>query len=139
MQRGDSTKADSIPAASPVVRRPFSWRTPALILACGCLIALVGFGARSGLGFFLTPMSSAHGWGRDVFALALAIQMLLWGACQPFAGAVADRFGAMRVLSRGGLLSAIGLVLMSYSQTPATLQFTAGVVLGFGIAGSSFT
>src|SRR5260221_5666219 len=65
------------------------WRTPAVILVCGCLIAMIGFGARSGLGFFLTPMSSAHGWGRDVFALALAIQMLLWGAAQPLAGAVA--------------------------------------------------
>jgi MFS family permease len=105
MQRGDSTKADSIPAASPVVRRPFSWRTPALILACGCLIALVGFGARSGLGFFLTPMSSAHGWGRDVFALALAIQMLLWGAAQPVAGALADRYGATPVLSVGAVLT----------------------------------
>src|SRR5262249_31892492 len=81
----------------------------------------------------------AHGWGRDVFARALAIQMLLWGACQPFAGAVADRFGAMRVLSGGAILYAIGLVLMAYSQTPALLQFTAGVVLGLGIAGSSFT
>ena len=107
MQRGDSTKADSIPAASPVVRRPFSWRTPALILACGCLIALVGFGARSGLGFFLTPMSSAHGWGRDVFALALAIQMLLWGAAQPVAGALADRYGATPVLSVGAVLYAL--------------------------------
>src|SRR5262249_49285683 len=57
---------------SSVVRPPASWRMPAVILACGCLIALIGFGARSGLGFFLTPMSSAHGWGRDVFALALA-------------------------------------------------------------------
>jgi MFS family permease len=65
-----------------------------VILACGCLIGVLGFGPRSGMGFLLTPMSSAHSWGRDVFALALAIQMLLWGAAQPFAGAMADRFGA---------------------------------------------
>ena len=58
-----------------------------VILACGCLIGMLGFGPRSGMGFLLTPMSSAHSWGRDVFALALAIQMLLWGAAQPFAGA----------------------------------------------------
>ncbi len=139
MQRGDSTKADSIPAASPVVRSPFSWRTPALILACGCLIALVGFGARSGLGFFLTPMSSAHGWGRDVFALALAIQMLLWGAAQPVAGALADRYGAAPVLSVGAVLYALGLASMAYAQTPAMLHLTAGAVIGFGLAGSSFT
>jgi MFS family permease len=139
MQRGDSTKADSIPAASPVVRRPFSWRTPALILACGCLIALVGFGARSGLGFFLTPMSSAHGWGRDVFALALAIQMLLWGAAQPVAGALADRYGATPVLSVGAVLYALGLASMAYANTPGMLHLTAGAVIGFGLAGSSFT
>jgi hypothetical protein len=72
-----------------------------VILACGCLIAVLGFGPRSGMGFLLTPMSSAHGWGRDLFALALAIQMLLWGAAQPFAGAMADRFGAASVPSRG--------------------------------------
>ena len=123
----------------PQTSSSIGWRTPAVILVCGCLISTFGFGPRSALGLFLTPMSSAHGWGRDVFALALAIQMLLWGACQPFAGAVADRFGAMRVLSGGAILYAIGLVLMAYSQTPAMLQFTAGVVLGFGIAGSSFT
>ena len=139
MQRGDSTKADSIHAASTVVRRPFSWRTPALILACGCLIALVGFGARSGLGFFLTPMSSAHGWGRDVFALALAVQMLLWGAAQPVAGALADRYGATPILSVGAVLYALGLASMAYANTPAMLHLTAGAVIGFGLAGSSFT
>lgn len=115
------------------------WRTPAVILACGCLIGTLGFGPRSALGLFLTPMSSEHGWGRDVFALALAIQMLLWGAGQPFVGAIADRFGAVRVLAGGAVLYAIGLVLMVYSTTPTLLQFTAGVVLGVGIAGSSFT
>ena len=116
-----------------------SWRTPAVALACGCLIGMLGFGVRSALGLFLTPMSSAHGWGRDVFALAMAIQMLLWGAGQPFVGAVADRFGVVRVLAGGSLLYALGLILMVNSTTPAMLQLTAGVVLGFGLAGSSFT
>ena len=69
-----------------------SWRTPFVILACGCLIGMLGFGPRSGMGFFLTPISTANGWGRDVFALALAIQMLVWGAAQPFAGGVADQY-----------------------------------------------
>ena len=65
----------------PAVR--FRWQTPAIILLCGCLIGVLGFGARTGLGFFLTPMSLENGWGRDVFSLALAIQMLLWGAPNP--------------------------------------------------------
>src|SRR5262244_155034 len=137
-QRGDDGEADSIRLSSGV-RPPASWRTPAVILACGCLIAMIGFGARSGLGFFLTPMSSAHGWGRDVFALALAIQMLLWGAAQPVAGALADRYGATPVLSAGAVLYALGLAAMAYAATPGMLHLTAGAVIGFGLAGSSFT
>jgi len=113
-----------------------TWRTPAVILACGCLISILGFGPRSSLGFFLTPMSQANGWGRDVFALALAIQMLLWGVGQPFAGALADRFGAVRVFALGALLHAAGLALMAYSTTPLSLHFTAGVLIGFGLAGT---
>jgi MFS family permease len=84
-------------------------------------------------------MSSAHGWGRDVFALALAIQMLLWGAAQPLAGAVADRYGAAPVLSIGAVLYALGLASMAYAATPGMLHLTAGAVIGFGLAGSSFT
>ncbi len=116
-----------------------SWRTPAVILVCGCLVAALGFGPRSTLGFFLTPMSLAHGWGRDVFGLAIALQMLLWGAGQPFAGAIADRFGPFLVLSAGAVLYAVGLILMAYSTTPGTLYLTAGLLIGFGLAGSSFT
>jgi MFS family permease len=114
------------------------WRTPAVILVCGCAIGVLGFGPRSALGFFLTPISGANGWGRDVFALALAIQMLLWGAGQPFAGALADRFGAAQVLGAGAVLYALGLALMAHASSPATLHLTAGVVVGFGLAGSSF-
>ena len=110
-----------------------------VILACCCLIGVLGFGPRTGMGFLLTPMSSAHGWGRDLFALALAIQMLLWGAAQPFAGAMADRFGAAPVLSVGAVLYALGLATMAYASTPAMLHLSAGVMIGFGLAGSSFT
>jgi MFS family permease len=115
------------------------WRTPIVILACGCLIAMLGFGARAGLGFFLTPMSRAYGWDREVFSLALAIQMLLWGAAQPFCGALADRFGPTRVLSIGAVLYALGLASMAYASSPGLLNLSAGVVIGFGLAGSSFT
>jgi MFS family permease len=124
----------------PQTVRPLpSWRTPAVILLCGCMVGILGFGPRSGLGFFLTPMSSEFGWGRDVFGLALAIQMLLWGAAQPFAGALADRYGAVPVLSTGAVLYALGLAAMAYSTTPAMLHLTAGGVIGFGLAGASFT
>jgi MFS family permease len=110
-----------------------------LILVCGCLISLIGFGPRSTLGFFLTPMSTANGWGRDVFALAIGIQMLLWGAAQPFVGAIADRFGPVLVLCAGALLYAIGFAWMVFATTPGAMVLSAGVLIGFGLAGSSFT
>jgi MFS family permease len=116
-----------------------AWQTPAVIIICGCLIALVSFGPRSGLGFFLTPQTQANGWGRDVFAFALALQNLLWGVGQPFAGALADRYGSVRVLSGGALLYGLGLILMAYSTTPLALDLSAGVLIGFGLSGCTFT
>ena len=139
MQSEQGSKTEGVRPLSAVVPRPVSWRTPAVILVCGCLIGVIGFGPRSGLGFFLTPMSSAQGWDREVFSLALAIQMLLWGAAQPFAGALADRYGAAPVLSVGAVLYALGLASMAYATSPGMLHLTAGVVVGFGLAGSSFT
>lgn len=122
----------SVPAQSA------AWRTPLVIVLCGCAIALLAFGPRSALGQFLTPMSLAFGWGREVFSLALAIQNLLWGLGQPFAGAIADRYGTIRVLCGGALLYAAGLALMAYSSTPGALHITAGVMIGFGLSGCSF-
>lgn len=116
-----------------------TWRTPLVILICGCLIGLISFGPRSGFGFFLTPMTTAKGWGRDVFALAMALEMLLWGAGQPIAGALADRFGATFVIIGGTILYAAGIVWMAYATTPLELHLSAGVVIGFGLAGCSFT
>jgi MFS family permease len=115
-----------------------SWRTPGVIIICGCLMAILSFGPRSALGFFLTPMSQENGWGRDVFSLALAMQNLLWGAAQPFAGAIADRYGALRVLSGGAAMYILGLALMANAHSPAMLELSAGVLLGFGLSGCSF-
>ena len=125
----------SVASASPRT----SWRTPFVILICGCLIGMITFGPRSVFGFFLTPMTAANGWGRDVFALALAIEMLLWGAGQPFCGALADRFGAVWVLIGGVLLYIAGIIWMAYAASPLELHLSAGVLIGFGLAGCSFT
>jgi MFS family permease len=115
-----------------------SWRTPAVIIGAGCMIALLSFGPRSALGQFLTQLSFDHGWGRDIFSFSLAIQNLLWGVAQPFAGGVADRFGPVRVLWFGAILYGLGLALMAHAPTPSTLHLTAGVLIGFGLSGCSF-
>jgi MFS family permease len=115
-----------------------NWRTPLVIVICGCAIALLSFGPRSSFGFFVQPMSREFAWGRDVFGLALAFQNLLWGLGQPIAGAIADRFGSLRVILVGALLYAAGLVLMRYAATPLSLDIGAGVLIGFGLSGCSF-
>ncbi len=115
-----------------------TWRTPALIIGFGCLISLMSFGPRSALGFFLAPMSNANHWGRDVFAFALALQNLLWGIGQPIAGIIADRYGAARVFCVGALMYGLGLALTAHATGPLALDVSAGALIGFGLAGTSF-
>src|SRR5918998_1461935 len=103
--------------------------SPEFIVFAGCLIALITFGPRASAGLFQVPMTAEYGWGRDVFGLAIAVQNLLWGLGQPFAGAVADRFGAVRVLCVGALLYAAGLVVMANATSPGVLHLGAGVLL----------
>jgi MFS family permease len=127
------------PPTRPAEWAGSGWRTPAVIVACGCLIAVLTFGVRASFGLFTAPISATQGWGREVFALAIALQNLLWGAGQPFAGALADRFGSARVLAAGGLLYALGVALMAVASTPMQMTMTAGVLVGLGLAGGSFT
>ena len=138
MQQDNRAGSGSVRARSSIDWRLESWRTPAVILICGCLISMVGFGPRATLGFFLTPMSTANGWGREVFALSVAIQTLLYGAAQPFSGAIADRFGTVRVIIAGTLLYAAGIFMMAHASTPETLFLSSGVLIGFGLSGCSF-
>ena len=128
----------SVQGATAGAKSAAGWRTPAVIVTCGCLIAVVSFGPRSSLGFFLTPLSQANHWGRDVFAFALAIQNLLWGVGQPFAGGIADRFGASRVLIAGAVCYALGLALMAHATSAGALDLSAGVLIGLGLSGCSF-
>ncbi len=92
-------------------------RTATAIILAGCLIALLGFGARSTMGLFLEPMTVAKGWSRETFSLAMAIQNLLWGAAVPVAGMLADKFGPARVLAFGAVLYALGLYGMAVSES----------------------
>ena len=116
-----------------------AWRTAGWILLGASLILALSLGIRHGFGLFLAPMSSDFGWGREVFAFAIALQNLIWGLAQPFTGAVADRFGASRVIVLGGLLYAAGLALMALSDTPWSLSLSAGVLIGIGLSGTSFS
>lgn len=105
--------------------RSHGWRTPLVILIFGCLVALIGFGPRSTLGLFLSPITQEKGWGRDVYAFALALQMLLWGVAQPFAGGIADRYGAVRVVWVGAAFYAVGLAGMAFATSQGALILSA--------------
>ena len=118
--------------------KPDSWRTPALILTCGSIILALSFGSRAGMGLYLQPMALEYGWGRGIFSFSMAIQNLAWGAFGPFAGAVADRYGAGRVLALGGVLYAIGLASMSVVTSPIAMHITSGLLIGAALACTSF-
>ncbi|MGA4635200.1 MFS transporter [Pseudomonas solani] len=115
------------------------WRTSGWILLGASLILALSLGIRHGFGLFLAPMSAEFGWGREVFAFAIALQNLIWGLAQPVTGAIADRFGAMKTVVIGGVLYAVGLVLMGYSHSPLGLSLSAGLLIGIGLSGTSFS
>ena len=119
--------------------KTLGWRTPTTVLIAGCLIAAVGFGARSSLGLFLEPMTNARGWTRETFGLALALQNLFWGLGLPVAGMLADKWGASRVIILGAIAYAIGLYLMGTAESASLLYLSAGVLSGLGIAFSAFS
>jgi MFS family permease len=125
-------------ATTVAAAKPEPWRTPVIIVLCGCLIGMLTFGPRSAAGQFLTPWTFENHLGRDVYSFAFAIQNLLWGVAQPFAGAIADRFGTVRVLCAGAILYCLGLAGMAYAGSAETLDLSAGVLIGFGLAGCSF-
>jgi len=115
-----------------------SWRTPAVVLACGGLILMLALGTRQSFGLFLRPMSMDLGWGREAFSFAIALQNLVWGCAMPFAGAIADRYGGGRVVAAGGLAYGAGLLAMAYSTTPLGFNLAAGLLVGLGLSGTGF-
>jgi MFS family permease len=115
------------------------WRSSGWILLGSALILALSLGTRHGFGLFLPPMSAQFGWGREVFAFAIALQNLVWGLAQPFTGALADRFGAAKVVLVGGVLYAVGLAMMSLADSPASLSLSAGLLIGMGLSGTTFS
>jgi len=108
------------------------------VLVCGALILMLAMGVRQTMGLFLPPMTLANGWTRDEFAFAIALQNLLWGAFVPFTGAIADRFGAGRVLVASALTYVVGLVLMAFSGTPVLFDLSGGLLIGLALSGTTF-
>ncbi|MEO8345873.1 MAG: MFS transporter [Betaproteobacteria bacterium] len=115
------------------------WRTPTVVLVCGGIILTIAMGIRHGFGLFLQPISHDMGWGRETFALAIAVQNLVWGATQPFVGMVADKYGTARVVLVGMALYVLGLIAMAHSHSPIVFILTSGVLIGTGLSGVTFS
>ncbi|MDJ0611432.1 MAG: MFS transporter [Kiloniellales bacterium] len=115
------------------------WRTPLVVILAGCLIATIGFGVRSVFGLFLEPMTVTRGWDRETFALAMALQNLLWGLGLPFAGALADRYGPSKVIAGGSLVYAFGVWGMASVESGWGLHLFGGLLTGIGVAFTAFS
>ncbi len=108
------------------------------VLVCGAAVVALSMGIRHGFGLWLLPITQEHGWTRETFAFALAVQNLSWGIFGIFAGMAADRFGAFRVLLVGALLYALGLVGMALTTDSIMFALSAGVLIGAAQAGTTF-
>ena len=108
------------------------------VLACGAAIVTLSMGIRHGFGLWLQPITQTQGWTRETFAFAIAIQNIAWGTAGIFAGMVADRFGAFRVIIVGALFYAAGLYGMAHAATPLTFALSTGVLIGIAQAGTTY-
>ncbi len=111
---------------------------PMTVLVAGCLVAIVNFGIRSTFGLFTQPISEFHQWPRETYSFTMALQNLVWGVMATVAGALADRYGSARVLMAGALFYAAGVVAMNYADTPLMMHLGGGLLVGTGVAFSSF-
>ncbi len=113
---------------------------PLIYMLIGSAIILaLSLGVRHGFGLYLVPMSDEFGWGHNVFSLAIAMQNLIWGAAQPFTGALADKYGSKIVVAVGGVLYTIGLLLMAVSSAGWLLNLSVGLILGLALSATSFS
>ncbi|WP_246633682.1 MFS transporter [Pseudonocardia nigra] len=117
---------------------PTLLRRPAVVLTAGCVVLLIGMGLRNSFALFLTPVTEHLHWTREEFSLGLAVQLLVWGLAQPFAGALADRYGSGRVVLFGGLSYALGIGLAAQAYEPAHFGLTVGCMGGMGLGAAGF-
>ncbi len=118
-------------------------RVPSLsmlqVLIFGSLMVTLSMGIRHGFGLFNMPITSANGWGRETFALAIALQNLIWGFAQPVAGALADRYGPFKIMILGGFLYAVGLIGMALTNDPLLFHLAGGLSIGIGLAATTYS
>jgi len=108
------------------------------VLLCGAAIVTLSMGIRHGFGLWLQPITQAQGWGRQEFGFAMAIQNLSWGFVGIFAGMVADKFGAFRVIALGAVIYSVGLLGMAWSTDPWVFALFTGVIIGTAQAGTTY-
>ena len=118
----------------------YTYTKPMIYMLIGsALILAISLGIRHGFGLYLVPMSHEFGWSHQVFSLAIAMQNLIWGAVQPFTGALADKYGSKIVVITGGILYCVGLLLMAISSTSWLLNLSTGLIIGFALSATSFS
>ncbi len=121
--------------ATPAPYRPL---TMTQVLVCGAAIVTLSMGIRHGFGLWLAPVTAERGWSRETFSFALAVQNLAWGLAGPVAGAIADRWGAFRVIVGGSVLYAAGLIVMGLATSGTAFLGGAGLLLGMAQAGTTY-
>ncbi len=117
-------------------RKPLSLTT---VLICGGLLVTLSMGIRHGFGLFNLPITQTHGWSRETFAFALALQNLMWGVTQPFTGALADKFGGFRIMLVGIALYVAGLVVMAMATSGTAFASGAGILIGIAQSGTTYS
>ena len=118
---------------APAATRPL-W----VVILCAGLIVGIAMGIRQVMGLYLTPMTKDLGIGREPFSTAMAMANLVWGLGAVFAGIVADRYGAGRVVVGGTVATMAGMYMMYAAQSGFDLLMS-GVLLGIGVSGTGVT
>lgn len=112
---------------------------PSLVLLAGAIVALIAVGMRHAFGLFVNPVTQAlPSIDRESFGFAIALQNLMWGLAQPFAGMIADRYGSARVIFVGGALYAAGLAVAAASSSALGLTLGLGVLVGVGLSATTY-
>jgi MFS family permease len=116
-----------------------SGRAAWILMLSAAAILMITMGARQTTGLFVSPINTTTGLGIVSISFALAVGQFVWGAAQPVFGAIADKYGSMRVLVMGGLLLALGTALTPFVSSQWGLMMTMGILSAAGAGAGSFS